>query len=367
MVDHKPLQGGKRKHKPEMRQKMNRDEALECLCRIPLLELGQRAFDDKRGRYGDRVTFIRNHHINPTNLCENACQFCAFSARPGDPHAYVLDETDIVSSLLDPALREAHVVGGLSREWGFTRALNLVRRVREARPDLWLKAFTAVEIDYFARTEGHGDVKRILAALMEAGVNQLPGGGAEVLSERVRLQLCRDKISPARWLEVHRVAHRMGLPSNATLLFGHIERDEEIVEHLLALRALQDEAPGFDAFIPLAYLPGLPGAPTRPVSAPRALRVVALSRLVLDNIPHIKAYWPSLHVETATLALNFGADDLDGTLGAERIMHEAEPGLPRQLMADDMEKMARDAGQMLAERDGAFRIVGRSGTVESVV
>lgn len=340
-----------------MQLRIGRGEALECLQRVPFHELGEAAFAQKRARYGDRVTFVRNRHINPTNLCENACRFCAFSARPGDTHAYVLDESRILEDLQDPALREAHIVGGLHPQWDFKRSLGLIRLIRQSRPGLWIKAFTAVEVAYFARLEGHGGVERILGALQEAGVDQLPGGGAEVLSERVHQLLCKDKIGPAQWLDIHRTAHRMGLPSNATLLFGHLERDEEIVDHLLQLRALEDTAPGFQAFIPLAFQPGKPGAPARPVAAPRALRVVALARLVLDNIPHIKAYWPSLHLETAAAALNFGADDLDGTLGHERVMNEAGPGMPRRISRGDMARLARDAGQHLAERDGAFELV----------
>lgn len=340
-----------------MQLRIGRDEALEYLLRVPFHELGETAFAQKRARYGDRITFVRNRHINPTNLCEKACRFCAFSARPGDTHAYVLDESQILEDLQDPALREAHIVGGLHPQWDFKRSLGLIHLIRQARPELWIKAFTAVEVAYFAHLEGHDDAERILGALQEAGVDQLPGGGAEVLSERVHQLLCKDKIGPAHWLDIHRLAHRMGLPSNATLLFGHVERDEEIVDHLLKLRALEDEAPGFQAFIPLAYQPGKPGAPTRPVAAPRALRIVALARLVLDNIPHVKAYWPSLHLETAAAALNFGADDLDGTLGYERVMHEAGSGMPRRITREDMARLARDAGQFLEERNGAFELV----------
>ena len=336
---------------------INRKEALDMLRHMPLIELGRLAFDSKRARYGNIITFVRNRHVNPTNLCVNRCAFCGFSAKPGDPHAYVLDESRILADLEDAALREVHVVGGLHPEWNFARSLELIRSMRLQRPDLWIKAFTAVEVAYFARSEGHGDPERILGALQEAGVDQLPGGGAEVLSDRVHRQLCPGKLAPAAWLEIHRQAHRMGLPSNATLLFGHIETDEEIVDHLFDLHTLQEEAPGFQSFVPLAYQPENSGLALRPVSATKALRVVALARLVLDMIPHVKAYWPSLHLETAAAALNFGADDLDGTLGQERVMHLGGSDMPQQLDRKDMESLVRHAGQRLAERDGAFRLV----------
>ncbi len=335
--------------------RIGRAQALDMMRAMPLLDLGRMAFESKRARYGDAITFVRNRHVNPTNLCINGCAFCGFSAKAKDAHAYVLDEAEILATLEDPALREVHVVGGLHPEWDFGRSVNLIRAIRRMRRAMWIKAFTAVEVAYFAQSEGHADYGRILGTLRDAGVDQLPGGGAEVLCERVHSRLCRDKIGPATWLDIHRTAHQMGLPSNATLLFGHIERDDEIVDHLLALRALGDEAPGFQAFVPLAYQPGNRGLAARPVSSPKTLRIVALARLILDNIPHIKAYWPSLHLETAAAALSFGADDLDGTLGRERIMHSSGSEMPEQLGRGDMDSLARHAGQYLVERDGAFR------------
>lgn len=336
--------------------RINLEQGLELLRDAPLLELGRMAFERKRDLYGDRITFIRNLHINPTNLCVYSCKFCDFSAKKGDAHAYEMSEAEILKLASDPALREVHIVGGLWPTWGFQRSLELVRRIRDLRPDLWIKAFTAVEVAYFARMERHGDCGAILGAMIDAGVSQMPGGGAEVLSGRIHQALYKDKIGPAQWLEIHECAHRMGLPSNATLLFGHIETDEEIVRHLLEIRALQDRVPGFSSFVPLAYQPGKTGLVPRMASAPRCLRVVALARLMLDNVAHIKAYWPSLQVETAVAALNFGADDLDGTLGRERIMQMAGSSSPENASQAMMERMARQAGQHLAERDGVYRL-----------
>ena len=331
-------------------------DALGLLHDAPLLELGQRAFMAKRARYGDRITYVINRHVNPTNLCVYACAFCDFAAKKGDRHAYVLDEEAILRDLVDPALAEVHIVGGLWPVWGMTRSLALVHRIRDMRPDLWIKAFTAVEVAYFARSERIA-TEDVLQRMIDAGVDAMPGGGAEILTGRIHAALYPQKIGPDEWLAIHRLAHRLGLPTNATMLFGHIETDDAIIEHLLRLRELQDETGGFQSFIPLAYQPGETQLVSRMVSSPRCLRIVALSRLVLDNVAHIKAYWPTLQVETASAALSFGADDLDGSLGKERIMQLAQSAAPAQLSTVFMEKMIRHAGQLPARRDGRFGIL----------
>ncbi|MBI2424113.1 MAG: CofH family radical SAM protein [Candidatus Hydrogenedentes bacterium] len=334
------------------------DVALRYLRDFPLLELGKRAFAVKRARYGDQVTFVSNRHVNPTNLCVYSCRFCDYAAKNGDAHAYSLTEEEILQGLENPVVHEAHIVGGLWPKWGFERSLGLVRRIRAARPELFIKAFTAVEVAYFARME-KCTTREVLAAMMDAGVDLLPGGGAEVLSDRIHQELYKDKIGPQAWLDIHEKAHALGLPSNATLLFGHIETDEEIVAHLFKLRALQARTPGFQSFIPLAYQPGTTQLVAQLAAPERCLRVIAASRLILDNIPHVKAYWPTLQIETAVTALNFGADDLDGTLGKERIMQLAETGSPEKLSADFLRTMIRQAGQHPHQRDGAYRILER--------
>lgn len=329
--------------------------ALEHLQDTPLIELGLRAHADKRARYGDRVTYVHNRHVNPTNLCVYSCKFCDYAAKKNDAHAYELTETEILNDLSDPAIVEAHIVGGLWPTWHFRRALALVRAVRAARPGLWIKAFTAVEIAYFARME-RTTTRHILEQMKEAGVDMVPGGGAEILSDRIHHALYKDKIGPADWLRIHEEAHETGLPSNATMLFGHIETDEELVDHLLQLRALQDRTGGFQSFIPLAYLPGETKLASRAVAAPRCLRIIALSRLVLDNFAHVKAYWPTLGLETAAAALSFGADDLDGTLGKERIMQLAASESPAALTRQFMEQVIRDGGQIPVCRNGRFEL-----------
>lgn len=342
-----------------LRPRIGQTEGLELLQQAPLHVLGRRAFAAKKQLYGNRATYIRNMHVNPTNLCIFRCRFCDFSAKPQDVHAYSLDENEIVDRLKDPTILEAHIVGGLWHTWGFQRSLGLVRRIRSARPDLWIKAFTAVEVDYFARME-RISWRNVIDEMRAAGVDAMPGGGAEVLSERVHRELYPDKVGPESWLAIHETAHQAGLPTNATLLFGHIETDEEIIDHLLRIRALQDRTAGFQSFIPLAYQPGRTGLVDRPVSAPRSLRIVALSRLLLDNIPHVKAYWPTLGIETAAAALSFGADDLDGTLGKERIMQLAGSEAPAALSDQLMHRIIHEAGQIPVERDGQFHIVAAS-------
>lgn len=335
--------------------RLDREGALQHLQETPLLELGRWAFDAKRARYGDRVTYVHNRHVNPTNLCVYSCKFCDYAAKKNDAHAYELTEAEILRDLEDPALTEAHIVGGLWPGWHFQRSLDLVRAVRAARPGLWIKAFTAVEIAYFAKME-RVPSRTILEAMQDAGVDMVPGGGAEILSERIHLALYKDKIGPEDWLRIHEEAHAVGLPSNATMLFGHIETDAEIVGHLFKLRDLQDRTGGFQSFIPLAYLTGDTRLVPRPVSAPRSLRIIALARLVLDNFAHVKAYWPTLGLETAAAALSFGADDLDGTLGKERIMQLASSESPAALTRHFMEQIIRDGGQLPVTRDGRFEL-----------
>jgi len=336
--------------------RINRTDALHLLRDAPLFELGSWAFEAKRARHGDVVTWVSNRHINPTNLCALSCRFCDFAAKPGDAHAYSLDEAAILEMVAEPLLREVHIVGGLWKDWGQERSLNLVRAIRAARPDLWIKAFTAVEVAFFAKQARTMPVN-ILQRMMEAGVDMLPGGGAEVLSERIHQELYPQKSGPAEWLAIHEQAHELGLTSNATLLFGHIETDEEIVEHLLSVRELQERTGGFTSFIPLAYQPGSTGLVSHLATPERCLRIVATARMVLDNVPHIKAYWPSLQVETAAAALNFGADDIDGTLGKERIMQLAGTASPAQVDARYLQRLIRDAGQEPRERDGQYNLI----------
>ena len=321
----------------------------------PLLELGRLADACARDRHGDRVYFTVNRQLNPTNVCVLACKFCDYAKKPGAPGAYTMTEAQ-VRAHVDPEISEIHIVGGLHNTWRFDDYLDVIRWVKAEKPSLSVKAYTAVEIDFFCRLTRQ-PAEWVLERLREAGLDALPGGGAEVFSERVRREIFHQKIGAKRWLEIHEIAHRMGIPSNATLLYGHIETRAERVQHLILLRDLEARAPGFFAFIPLAFQPGQTGLVRRQASAIEDLKTVAVSRLVLDNIPHVKSYWIMLGQDTAAAAINFGASDLDGTIGQEKIAHAALARSPLGMAEEGMVHMIREAGKTPVQRDALYRVV----------
>jgi aminodeoxyfutalosine synthase len=296
-----------------------------------------------------------NRQINPTNLCVLDCVFCDFAARPGDAHAYEMTIDEILGKL-SPELSEVHIVGGLHPKWKFEQYREIMDAIRATYPRIQIKAWTAVEIDWFARI-AKLTVPEVLERLQKSGLRTLPGGGAEVFSERVREATFKHKMGADRWLEIHGIAHRMGIPSNATLLYGHIETYEERIAHMLRLRDAEDENPGFLSFIPLALQPGETGLAERQASAIEDLRTVAAARLVLDNFRHIKSYWIMLGEETASVALNFGASDLDGTIGEERIAHYAQAKSAVGLAREKLVEMIREAGKRPVERDALYNVV----------
>lgn len=327
-------------------------EGVACLETDDLLALGRMADAANRARNGDRVLFVVNRQINPTNLCVLDCKFCDFAARKGDPHAYEMTLDEILERVT-PDLREVHIVGGLHPTWRFDDYLEILRAIKRKSPAIQIKAWTAVEVDWFARI-ARLPLETVFERLLEAGLDTLPGGGAEVFSPRVQEILFKPKIGAERWLEVHRVAHRMGIRSNATLLYGHVETYEERVRHLLRLRDLQDETGGFLAFIPLAFQPGNTGIVARQASAIEDLKTIAVSRLVLDNVPHVKSYWVMLGEGTAQVALHFGASDLDGTIGEERIAHYALASSALGHAREEIVRMIREAGKVPVERDALY-------------
>jgi aminodeoxyfutalosine synthase len=338
-------------------RRLDEAQALACLETPDVFGLAGLAHAVKRARHGDRVSFVLNRQLNPTNLCVLRCGFCDFAARPGEAHAYELSRDQIVEAV-GGEIRELHIVGGLHPRWGLEKALDVVRWVRAARPDVQVKAYTAVEVDWFAH-RSRLPLAEVLVALREAGVATLPGGGAEVFSERVRELLFPHKIGAERWLEVHRTAHALGIPSGATLLYGHVETLAERARHLLRLRETQDETGGFRAFIPLAYQAGSRAdrslLPAHTTSALDDLRTIATSRLVLDNFDHVKAYWIMLGLASAVCALQAGASDLDGTVGRERIAHAAGATSPERLTRGFLEDLIREAGAVPVERDALYR------------
>ncbi len=305
-----------------------------------------------------RVYFVVNRHINPTNLCINRCKFCAFSRSRGEDGAYELSIDEILRKVdKSPGdLKELHIVGGLHPDWDISYYENMLRAIKKLRPDVHIKAFTAVEIDYLS-SKSSLSVEEVLHRLKQSGLDAMPGGGAEIFNENTRTQLCPEKITGKRWLEIHRTAHKLGIKTNATMLYGHIETYKDRVEHLLALRDLQAETGGFQAFVPLPYHPENTHIATRYPSGIDDLKTIAISRLILNNIPHIKAYWIMLGEKLTQIALCFGADDIDGTVIEERITHSAgaqtEEGLSRERLVD----LIKRANRIPVERDALYNVV----------
>jgi aminodeoxyfutalosine synthase len=336
-------------------ERLSREEGLTCLSTPDLLSLGRIADFAKRRKSGPYVYYVFNRQVNPTNICVLSCRFCDFATTRQAPNAYEMSLKEILAKCRG-GVREVHIVGGLHPDWPFEYYVDMLRQIRTHYPDITIKAFTAVEIDFFAEISGKS-IEQVLSELRDAGLDTLPGGGAEVFSERVHQELYKPKIGAERWLNVHRIAHRMGIPSNATLLYGHIETFEERIDHLIILRELEDEAPGFLSFIPLAFQPGHTGIVERQTSAIDDLKTIATSRLMLDNFPHIKAYWVMVGEDTASVALNFGADDLDGTIGEERIAHAANATSPLGLTRNRLVHLIREAGKVPVERDARYHVI----------
>jgi aminodeoxyfutalosine synthase len=325
------------------------------LYRTPdVIGLGKMAHAVQQRKSGDAVYFVVNQKIEHTNVCVLSCKFCDFAAKKGAPDAYEMTTDDILARLT-PEIQEVHVTGGMPPDWPWERYLDIVRAISQRLPHADVKAYTAVEIDFFHK-KFKMPVEEVLRQLKSAGLKTMPGGGAEVFSERVRKQLYNQKIGAKGWLEVHRAAHRLGIPTNSTMLYGHIETLEERLIHMAKLREAQDQTGGFLTFIPLAFQPGETGIKPRSqfTSAIDDLKTIAVSRLMLDNFPHIKAYWVMLTEEVASVALNFGADDIDGTVGGEKIAHDAGAISPMALAKNQIIRIIRDAGKIPVERDALY-------------
>jgi len=340
--------------------RLNDAEALSLFACNDLLAIGELAALANARLNGTTVYFNVNRHINYTNLCINRCTFCAFSREAGDEGGYTLALNDILARAAEAATAgatELHMVGGLHPELPFDFYLEMLAAVKADAPQLHIKAFTAVELDYFAQLTGQ-PVAAVIEELKEAGLGSLPGGGAEIFAPQVREKICPEKISGKRWLEIHEAVHRAGLKSNATMLFGHLESYADRVDHLRQLRQLQDRTGGFQAFIPLAFQPDntrVPGA--KGVGGVDALKTLAISRLYLDNFRHIKAYWVMLGLKIAQVSLCFGVNDLDGTVVEEKIGHDAGADSPQQLSKEQLMALIRKAGREPVERDTLYREV----------
>jgi aminodeoxyfutalosine synthase len=337
---------------------------------VDLHVVGELADIVRRRKNGNLAYYNLNLHINPTNVCIYRCPLCAYSRDEDDPRAYTMSDEEILArgrEAADAGCTELHIVGGVHPQKPFEWYRDILGNLHAAFPRLHLKAWTAVEIDRFALMAKR-PVREIIEELIAAGLGSMPGGGAEIFDPQVRAELCPRKADAKTWLDIHRTAHELGVPTNASMLYGHVESIEHRVDHLMRLRDLQDATGGFQAFVPLAFHPENTALRRlRRVSALDDLRVVAISRLMLDNFDHIKAYWISLGVGTAQTALAYGADDLDGTVRYERIHHEAGAHSPQALSVEQLRSLIVEAGREPIERDSLYRKVERNESGEWLV
>jgi aminodeoxyfutalosine synthase len=329
---------------------------------VPLGALGQLANEVRERINGNVAYYNINTHLNPTNVCIYRCTFCAFRSDLRDPKGYVMSDEQILArgqEAVDNGCTEMHIVGGLHHQKGYDWYVNVIRILHDSFPQLHLKGWTAVEINWFEHLTKK-PVRAILEELRDAGLGSMPGGGAEIFHPEVRDQICEHKADASHWIDIHRQAHLLGIATNCTMLYGHLENAFHRIDHLVRLRELQDETSGFQTFIPLAFHPDNTGlSHIKKPSSIMDLRTIAISRLMLDNIPHIKAYWIMLGIGTAQTALAFGADDFDGTVRHELIYHDAGATTPEILSVDRIQSLIREAGRDPIERDTLYRQVIR--------
>jgi aminodeoxyfutalosine synthase len=345
--------------KVEDRHRISEADALQLFRSTDLNSLGVMASAVRQQFNGNVATYILNRYINYSNICILSCQFCAFAAKKRDAHAFERSIDDIVAAVeesLAAGITEVHMVGGLhptlTKEW----YLELLGRLRVLGPEIIIKAFTAIEIRHLAQRIFKKTIPETLAVLKDAGLGALTGGGAEIFDANVRDELCRGKESAAEWLDVHRIWHNMGGRSTATMLYGHIETLEQRVDHLRQLRELQDETHGFTGFVPFAFEPQTTIlAHVKPASAVEQLRNLAVSRIYLDNFDHLTAYWVSMGLPLAQVSLNYGVDDLHGTIMEEKIFHMAGARTPQQQTVETLEQVIREAGREPVQRDSYYR------------
>jgi len=342
-------------------ERLSREDGIALYASYDLLGIGQLADFARKRINGDRVYFMVNRHINPTNVCRNRCKFCAFARSAGEEGAYEMTLDTVAEAAAEGAADgayEIHIVSGLHPDWDYEFYLDMVRRTRDAVPDhVIVQAFTAVEIEHMAII-GNKTTRDVLTDLKQAGLDALPGGGAEIFSERTRAAAWDKKTKSDVWLRIHGEAHELGIATNCTMLYGHIETAEERVDHLIRLREQQDKTGGFLAFIPLAFHP----ANTELSDLPSTtgfddLKTLAISRLMLDNIPHVKSFWIMVGLKVAQISTFFGVDDIDGTVVEERITHMAGATTPEALSKDDLVAMIAETGHVAVERDTLYRVV----------
>jgi aminodeoxyfutalosine synthase len=343
-------------------KRLSAEDGLALFQSNDLLAVGWLANYVREKKHGNVTYFNVNRHINPTNVCVAHCKLCAFGRSPDSPGAYTFSLDQMYARAAEgvsEGATEFHIVGGLHPDLPFEFYLDLIRGLKQRFPQVHLKAFTMVEVGYYARI-AKLSIKETLQAMKDAGVDSLPGGGAEIFHPRVRKIICDHKVSGQRWLEIARTAHEIGLKSNATMLYGHIETPEERVDHLIQLRETQDKTHGFVTFIPLQFHPANTGlSEIPPATGFDDLKTIAVARLMLDNFDHIKAYWIMLTPRVAQIALRFGANDLDGTVVEENIYHDAGATTPEFMSRNELERLIRAAGREPVERDTAYNRVDR--------
>lgn len=345
------------RRKVERGERLTPEDGLELYRTPDVAALGRLADEFNREKNGLRVGYNVNRHINYSNLCTLSCMFCAFAKKRGDPDGYEFTRDEIMArakEAYDAGADELHIVGGLHPDHPWEYYPAMLRAIHEKYPELHLKGFTAVEIDYFATLSGLSH-EEVLSELVDAGLGSLPGGGAEILTDRVWKKIYRDKMGPDKWIEVHRKAHAMGIRSNSTMLHGHIERDDEKITHMVRLRELQDETGGFLTFIPLRFHPeNTPIQRLGIVHGVSSLREIAIGRLMFDNVPHVKTYWIMTGLEVAQICLTMGADDIDGTVVEEKITHMAGATTPEHIDEATIRSVIEEAGRIPYRRTTTY-------------
>lgn len=345
--------------KVEAGRRISEEDALALYRTRDILSVGEMADFANRRKNGDRVYFIVNRHINPTNICVNRCCFCAFSKTKGEPLAYTMTVEEVLrraEEAQEQKATELHIVGGLHPDLPFDFYLAMLGKLRERFPSMHIQAFTAVEIDYFSKITGL-PLEEVIRRLKEAGLGSLPGGGAEIFAPEIRNRICPEKITGDRWLEVMEAVHESGLRSNATMLYGHVETLESRVDHMRRLRELQDRTVGFQSFIPLAFHPKNTQIAKGYTTGLEDLLALAVGRLYLDNFAHVKSFWIMVGPKLAQISLHFGVNDIDGTVVEERITHAAGAQAGQEMTVSELVTMIRQAGRVPVERDTLYNVV----------
>lgn len=349
---------GEIRAKVDAGERLSREDGLRLFETPHLAAVGLLAHRVRTRMHGRKTYFNVNLHVNYTNICAYSCKFCAFAAKEGEERAYLMRPEDVERKIREQSHRpitEVHMVAGIHPSMGYDYYLEILRAAKRARPGIHVKAFTMIEIDHILKISNKSE-EEVFADLREAGLDSCPGGGAEVLSDRVWRAVFHEKIGPAEWLETARKVQRHGFKMNATMLYGHVEKPHERVDHLLALRDLQDECGGFMAYIPLAFWPYHTDLSHwgHVTTGFMDLRNIAVGRLMLDNFPHVKAYWIMLTPASAQVALSFGANDIDGTVTEEKITHDAGTSAPEALTIEELRRLVEDAGFTPVQRTTTY-------------